>query len=116
MSNLSKFLLQLLCKAIYWPHILLSCSYDEDIGEISKTCFQGEACFGDNSECIGPLIVEVYTRHNASFVIISNTELNKLRNKEPAVCRGQVSSVVAPWAAKQWVSGMIPNVCQDILG
>ena len=59
----------------------------------------------------GPLIVEVYRRHNASFVITCNMELYKLHNKEPAVCRGQVSSVVAPW-----VSGMIPTVCQDKLG
>ena len=66
--------------------------------------------------CRGPLIVEVYTRHNASFVIISNMALYKLGNKEPAVCRGQVSSVVANWAAKQWVSGTIPTICQDKLG
>ena len=51
MSNLSKLLLHQLCRGIYWPHILLSCSYDADIGEISKTCFQREACLGDNSQC-----------------------------------------------------------------
>ena len=136
MSNLFKFLLQLLYKAIYWPHIAAS-SFPVPMMEmlersqklVSKGKLVLETIQSDfhiymfqevaNSyetcllsawlsivlmrtfveilvfhmitnrikiqTCMGPLIVEVYRRHNASFVIISNMELYKLCNKEPAV-------------------------------